>query len=371
MGVELFYVNVRTTIIGASWFHKYINKPLVSGFYSKNRCSNVDFVWCLTPSYSGKLLQILNQLVYTVLAFIYALFSCNKQTDLVVASSPHPFAIFPAYIHAKLTRATLVYEVRDLWPLAIKQLSGKMSIYFSILKFVESFAVRKCDYIVSVKPGDKEYFKGNYGFDLDRFFYIPNGYLTEAADRPRRDSKSQKFVVGYCGAMSSYYCLDDLIYAAADLEDHTDIEFHLVGGGEDKVRLEALVIDLGLKNVKFLGRVEKTDVLNRIEQFDICYVGLKDIQANHYGISCNKLYEYMYMSKPIIANYTSFYDPVTSYGCGLTSAPGDVVSLCHNIIRFVVDEDFRVLCAQNSKHFFERNHDFKMIAPRYLDIIKK
>lgn len=367
----MFNLNVRTTIIGASWFHKYINKPSVTGFYSRNNNSNVEFVWCLSPSYSGKLFQIFNQLVYTLLASIYAIFSKNKECDLVVASSPHPFTIFPAYIHAKLTHATLVYEVRDLWPLAIMQLSGKRSIYFSILKFVEAFAVRKCDYIVSVKPGDINYFRDSYGFDLDRFIYIPNGYLPAPADSEQSEASSSKFVVGYCGAMSSYYCLDDLIYAAADLVNNTNIEFHLVGGGEDKVRLEALVEELGLKNVKFFGRVEKSHVLSCIGKFDLCYVGLKDIQANHYGISCNKLYEYMYMSKPIIANYTSFYDPVTIYECGLTSGPGDVGSLRDNISRFIVDDEFRALCAANSKYYFDKHHDFKMIAPRYLEIIQK
>ncbi len=371
MGIELFYLDVRTRIIGASWFHKYINKPRVTGFYSRNISSNVEFVWCLSPSYSGKLFQIVNQVVYTLLACIYAICSKNKECDMVVASSPHPFTIFPAYIHSKLTNSTLVYEVRDLWPLAIKQLSGKRSIYFSILKLVEAFAVRKCDYIVSVKPGDINYFRDSYGFDACRFIHIPNGYLPASTDSEQSDGNHSKFVVGYCGAMSSYYCLDDLIYAAAELVNNTNIEFHLVGGGDDKSRLEALVNELALKNVKFIGRVEKSQVLSHIGKFDLCYVGLKDIQANHYGISCNKIYEYMYMSKPIIANYISLYDPVAIYACGLTSGPGDVGSLRDNISRFIVDDEFRTLCGANSKYYFDKHHDFKMIAPRYLEIIQK
>ncbi|MCU5783490.1 glycosyl transferase, group 1 [Alcanivorax balearicus MACL04] len=176
-------------------------------------------------------------------------------------------------------------------------------------------------------------------------------------------------MIGYVGALSSYYCIDNLIGAARVLKDHQDVHFRIVGGGEDLGKLKNLAFQYGLENISFTGKVSKDKVVEELERFDACYVGLKEVKANLYGISCNKIFEYMYAAKPIVASYITNYDPVQMAGCGVTIRSGTPEQLGEAILNLKENPELARDMGKKGREFFDQNHDFKLIAGRYNELL--
>jgi len=78
----------------------------------------------------------------------------------------------------------------------------------------------------------------------------------------------------YAGAVGEVQGLDTLISAAQLLQGRDDIRITIVGDGISRVKLERRVTELGLKNVRFLGRVPQDAVPGLIAQASVQLVSL-------------------------------------------------------------------------------------------------
>ena len=367
---------VEVVVIGASYFHKYINPPKLNGIVSETNANKFKQVYLKCFRYDGVVGRVLNQVYFGFYSLLYASFNCEmKSADVVVCSSPPPFSIMSAVVVKWRSHAKLVFEVRDLWPKILVELSERKGWGgFKLLSLLEKFAVNKSDAIVSVKPGDIEYFNNEYGYDTANFFYIPNGYApnheNDVCDLSvySKLQFSDRMIVGYVGAISDYYRLDDLVQVAERLQD-TPVDFVIAGSGRDLISLIEMAKSKCLSNIHFIGRIDKSCVIPLIQKFDICFVGLKDVDSNSYGVSCNKLYEYMYMSKPIIASYRTLFDPVTDAQCGFTCNPGDVHELESRLRLLISDEHMRFQMGKNAYDYFTRNHNFDVIVRKFIEMM--
>lgn len=383
LGQRLLSLGCEVTIVGASWFHKYMNAPTDRGSAGEEKIDGIHYVWVKTNVYGGRLGQLINQFNYVRNALSWVREN-NKviHYDVVLASSPTPFAIFPAILASKKRSVPLVYEVRDLWPMVIQELSGKSKFhpYFLFLKYVEKIALKYASLVSSVKPGDFKYFNEEYGLEECSFLYAPNGFLSTPCDRnedglPLMKSDPQSgeedILVGYIGAMSSYYGLDEFIEAAHILRDMKDVKFCLVGDGEDYPRLRKQVEKLKLDNILFTGALPRFEAIQKLNNFDICYVGLKDVAANQHGISCNKLFEYMHAGKPVIASYQTMFDPVASANCGVTVPVKEPGEIAKAIVKLKGSPELRQKLGANGKRYFYKNHDFFIVGKKYYDAFEQ
>ena len=372
LGKRLKELGCDVTIVGSSFFHKYVVQPEVDGLFEEKVIDGLEYVFLKNLKYRGFFGRLLNQFFFPLMCWIWVLTQGKKiSPDVVVSSSPPPFCIFPAYTLAKKNDSSLISEVRDLWPLVVQELSGASSRhpYVKILKFTEKFAVNNSNIVVSVKPGDLKYFSKEYGLSEDRFSFQPNGFLPEPDGELERNeediSRGRSLVVGYVGAMSAYYGLKEFLETACLLKGDPFLKFVLVGSGEDYESLVKMKETHDLDNVEFVGRVPKNDVPKYLFNFDICYVGLKDVTANLHGISCNKIFEYMYAGKPIVASYRTLFDPVEQAGCGITVAPGSPTAIKDAILELKNSSEKRREMGINARAYFDANHDFNVIGDGY------
>ena len=94
-------------------------------------------------------------------------------------------------------------------------------------------------------------------------------------------------------------------------------------------------------------------------------MGLKDIAANRFGISCNKLFDYMAAAKPVLASYHTDYDPVEASNCGITVAPGDARAIADAILWMHAHSADALEMGRRGRSYFDAEHDFRRIAERY------
>jgi glycosyltransferase involved in cell wall biosynthesis len=101
-----------------------------------------------------------------------------------------------------------------------------------------------------------------------------------------------RFVVGYAGTHGISNALDTLLDAAQRLRDQP-VAFVLVGAGPDKPALARRAAELRLANVHFFDPGSKAQVPALLQRFDLAYIGWRRQPLYRFGISPNKLIDYM------------------------------------------------------------------------------
>lgn len=378
LGRKLVSFGHTVTIVGSGHFHKYSNSPLVSGRVDEH--SNIDGInyhWLATKSYSKRgIPQVLNQL-----SFVQRLRKVRSKLvalkpDLVIMSSPPPFGIYSAHYVSHKAGAKLIFEIRDLWPEIIEDLGNlkKSHPYIKLVRNAVHFAYRKADGIVSVKPGDLDYIRGTYN-PTGKLAYIPNGFdhldvLEEEYSNPILQKPGFKLV--YTGALSNYYAIGALLEALKILNNKgKNMDLLIAGDGDDRQLYEAFKNQNELDNVYFLGFLPKKYMVSLIKQCDVAFLGLKDTRANQLGISTNKLYEYMYAQRPIIASYNTEHDIVNLSECGLSVEPESPKAIANAIEKFLkMSSKDRLDMGRRGYHYLLRHHTFEKITEDYLNFFE-
>ena len=372
LGLSLKRIGIETNIVSSSYFHKYYVQPALSDVHKKEIIDGIEYNWLKTNIYRvGSIFQIFNQLLFVYRCFTNINNITSTIPDLVVASSPHPFVIFPAKYIAKKFDIKLVYEARDLWPEVLIQL-GRCSIYHPyaiLLRFTERYALNNADFLTSVKQGDKDYYERYYKKKIKNFKFLPNG-LSKDSIKPTAISIDfcrlrdvYDFIIVYTGAISAYYDIKKIVKLSEELQPHQNIGIILIGNGSYLNDLKDSIARKNLKNIHILPQRKKSEIFSIIKEADACYLSLAEIEINQYGISCNKIYDYMYSAKPIIAHYKpSKYDPIYLSGCGVVAKKGEESFLVENILEWSKSPDLCSKLGKKGKDFFDNNFDFSNIA---------
>lgn len=137
-----------------------------------------------------------------------------------------------------------------------------------------------------------ELFYNNYRNKVANIELIPNGIKFENCESnslqlgTRR--ASEKRVFGYVGMISRWIDMD----AIEKIAQFEDIEVVLVGPCE--------IEKSSLSNITYIGKVEKKEVKEWIESFDVCLYPFKQQELLD-TINPVKVYEYLALNKPVIA----------------------------------------------------------------------
>ena len=367
-------------IVAASFSHIRAIQPELNGFVLDEQIEGIYYRWYATPNYQGNGAGR----VKNMLAFMRALWRDGPRLarvfkpDVVIASSTYPMDIWPARSIAKLANAKLVYEVHDLWPLSPMEL-GRMSKWHPFIMWVqmaEDYAYRHADKVVSILPKAKEYMCSR-GMAPQKFVYVPNGVDEEEwaqpTDLPQEVKKSLDALrtkglplVGYAGTHGLANALDVLLDTASYLKDKAEVV--MVGTGLERERLLARVANEGLTNVTMLPAIPKKSVPKFLDDVDIAYIGWHPNPLYRFGISPNKLMDYMMSGKPVVHSVSAGNDPVTEAGCGITVPPGDVVAVVNAVLELAaMSQSARNSMGQAGKTAILQNQTYKVLAKRFLN----
>jgi glycosyltransferase involved in cell wall biosynthesis len=238
-----------------------------------------------------------------------------------------------------------------------------------------NFGFRNADKVISVLPNTDSYIQEQNIFDVD-FNYLPNGIFLEELQNPsplnaktQSELQKDKFTIGYAGAMGMGDGLDLLIDVAVLLKEESNISFVLIGRGSEKKRLEKRVIDLELNNIKILEAIPKREVQSLLVQFDICYIGWEDKEIYKYGISANKIFDYMYAGKPILHLFTGKGDLISKAKCGITITEHKSNLVSDAILKlYTTPKQQRNKIGRRGKEFVLENHTYRKIVDKFIDI---
>jgi glycosyltransferase involved in cell wall biosynthesis len=366
------------TIISGSYSHLYKSLPVIDGHFTFEIIDDIKYCWVKVPTYTSSISlgRFWNMFVFMLKLFFIPLKKCQPPHSIII-SSPSLFPIINAKWLAHKYKSLLIFEVRDIWPMTIQAL-GKLSAYHPLvllLSLFEKFGYRNSNFVCSVLPGAKQHMV-SIGLQPSRFFYAPNGILLEEVEHPQPLSEEikkvipiDKFIIGYVGTMGVSNALTYLMNAVQLLQHETSIFFVLIGDGGEKAALKKMTD--GLNNILFVESIPKQQVQSAIQLFDACYIGWNDEPLYKYGISANKLYDYMYSGKPIIHSFSSDNDPVAIARCGISCRAESPEQIKESILQMAsLSTSARDEMGMNGKSYVLQNHSYDAIANQFIKVMQ-
>ncbi|WDE99147.1 glycosyltransferase family 4 protein [Lentisphaera profundi] len=382
---QLSAMGEKVTIIAASFHHLHKDTIQFKGDYCLKKVNGVNYLWIKTPYYKGNgVARIQNMLAYSAFLKRTNLVHMGvlKKPDVIVVSSVHMFHFKAMKKWAKIYDAQLIFEVRDIWPLTLNNLL-KMSKYHPLyiwLAHLEKHAYKHANKVISVLPNGFEHMK-KQGLDEKKYFHIPNGI--EIPDEQKivtphvlmKDlQKEGKFIVFYCGTHGIPNALEPLIQAAIllDQKQNTKIHFVLLGKGEKKEHLINLATENSLTNVTFLSAVPKNEVSSYLKAANICYLGWQNTTLYRYGVSANKIFEYMLGEKPILQSINSPNNPVELAQCGqcIEAMNPEVIADALENFALMPQNELKNMGLKGLE-YIKKNHDYAKLAQNFIEVIEK
>ena len=321
-------LDTKVNVLTSSYHHVHRSHiELKSPFYSK-LVDGINFVWLKVPFYNGNgFNRIRNMILFGFKVFNLKITDANiSKPDLIIASTAHPFHILGAIRLARKYKSKLFFEIRDPWPLSLNKLIGLSRFHpFSIaLYFCQFLGLKYSDKVISLQPNLKDYLVRN-GMRPDKFVYICNGI---DVDQPVSSVSSldrelsflrEKFrlIFMYTGSHGIPNALKYVINGFNKISSK-DIALVLIGDGIEKQKLQELSTN---KNCFFYPSIPKDEISKTLSYCDVCIISWLKSDIYKYGLSPNKIFDYMWAKKPIIQSVISPNNQVELGLCGENILP--------------------------------------------------
>jgi glycosyltransferase involved in cell wall biosynthesis len=300
--------------------------------------------------------------------------------DVVVVSSPTFFSIFGAWAIAKLKRAPLVIDVRDLWPALFVELGVLTNRrLIGLLERLELWAYGQAAEVVVVSEGFRQDLirRGvpaekvttiRNGADLDRF--------TPGSDpgpgRRQLGAADGEVLALYLGTHGLCHGLDTVVEAAFLLADTpgVPVRIALVGEGAKRSELVAQVDQSGVTNLTMHPGVPWDEVPGLLAAADICLVPLRDVPLLSTFIP-SKIFEYFAAGKAVIGALRGEAAEILRDAGALVVEPGDPAVLAGAIAELAGDADRRAAMGGEARRYVTTHFDRHQLAIQYRAILAR
>jgi glycosyltransferase involved in cell wall biosynthesis len=375
----------RTRIVAASFSHLRSRQPAGAEDVHLESVGGIEYCWLRAGAYQGNGLGRIRNMV----AFVSGLvrhghrITHDFKPDAVITSSTYPLDALAGRRIARRYDATLVHEIHDLWPLSPMEL-GNMSRwhpFIMTMQVAENFAYRHADRVVSMLPAAEQHMR-EHGLAEGKFVYVPNGldvseWEGNRAPVPLGTARAlaefrarHPFLIGYAGSHGIANALEYLVDAAGELRGES-VGFVMVGQGPEKAALQSRARALNLENILFVDAVKKPVIPALLADMDALYIGWRRSPLYRFGVSPNKLFDYMMAGKPVIHSIDAANDIVAESRCGVTVKPEDARAVATAVRHLLaLDARERREMGERGTRYVLRHHTYDVLATRFVEAVR-
>lgn len=329
--------------------------------------AGVPFYWIAMPVGSDTLLGRGADMVRFAVKVLRASFPEAMGTpDAVIGSTPNHFVALAAMWLARRKRCPFVLEVRDLWPQTLIDL-GRLSAHHpgvKLFSLLERTLYRRADAVLSLLPSSLDYIAARRG-RADGIHWLPNGIdldMVNASEAPIHET----FEVMYVGAHGMANGMDSLLETARIVQTRGGsprVHFRFVGDGPVKAELMERAREWGLRDVTFEAAIPKNCIHRAMAKADAFIVTLKDAPLYRWGVSLNKLYDYLAVGRPIVFGADTPHNPVLEADAGIVTPPEDAEAMAAAVLELAaMPAQARMRLGRNGRAFVARHHDNRALA---------
>jgi len=276
-------------------------------------------------------------------------------------SFPHVEAGLERY---RLNQNLIVYVISQLQRLVLSYVLRKADLILPISKWMEADLANK---------GVPRWKMISLPLAANTSLFSPN---LDSAERRLKYSRGGYKIIVYQGILDKLRHLEVVINALAHLRrNRQKVKLLLVGEGDDRGNLEELVRNLGLKNeVIFTGKVPYYEVPQFIACADVALSPIPPLDI--YKVSSpTKLFEYMAMAKPVVANEEiPEHKEVLEQSVGGILVPFTSEAIAQAIIELLNNPRKAVEMGQRGREWVVANRTYELLArqveEKYLKLLE-
>lgn len=289
---------------------------------------------------------------------------------VIVYSNP-PILPIAALLASKLYGCKIIFVAYDLYPeIAIKtDVLRDASIIAKVMKWINKELYSRAYRVVALSNDMRNFIIKNRSINSKRVIVIPNWDTTIKKNTKQHENQfakeyEGKIVVSYLGNMGTCQDMETLLGAIRELKNDSRIQFLLAGHGNKKEKIEQIVKDENLENVKVLGFLQGQDFEDAL---NISTYSVVSLEKSLVGLCVpSKTYSYIEAGIPIIAimEKSDLTEDIEKYKCGFWINNGDIRILAESL-RKVVDNIDTVSRTDISKIKYNRADSVKA----YLELV--
>lgn len=309
---------------------------------------------------TSKISRAMNGIVYSVTSFIRSL--SMEHVDVVLTTSPPPLISISGWLIAKVKRARLIYDVRDVWPDVAVEAGGfsSTSIYARIFGFIRDFMLKHADLVTTVTPGKVS--KLQQYKPRGKVIEITNGldedFLSYEEDIQivKRWNIGDPFTCVFTGNFGFGVGLSQLLDLAKRVQQEgLRAQFLLFGKGIDEQPLRIKVQDEHIENVRFAGQVTNREIYSVLKYAQVSFISTTN--GNLRDSIPTKIFEALGIGCPVllVAEGDSV-DLLYESGLGVATHPNDEEGLW---------EAFQWLYYNREKILSHRDEARKLMLTKY------
>ena len=334
----------------------------------------------IPTSPSGHILRrTLKYLWFTIFATLVGVLWLDRR-DVVLATSPQPFAGVTGFVIARLRGVPFVFEVRDLWPESLVAM-GEVDNPFviRILDEMTDFLYAHADRVSVVAPGMKQVVVEG-GANPEDVWLHTNGIDHTVFDPAKAEKVDEQeffdehFVFSYVGTVGKAQGLEVVLDVAEHLreqENYDDVRFVFIGFGSRYDELAEQAEKRGLDNVVFLGRKPKSEVPNYLHASDAAFIHTEGEKAFETMIPM-KLYEALGAGLPVVLGASGdAVEILVRADAGISVAPGNAEAICEAALTVYDEAKIRRRFSENGRKYVVDHHSWDAIAGDYADKLEQ
>jgi len=379
IGAELVRRGHDVTVI-ASDFDYLTRQPTQRRFNERvTRHDRVKFEWLRTGAYIGNDRRRVASMIRYAMAATWAGLQSRPLPDVIIGSSPQPLAPLAASMVARLRNVPWVFEARDFWPSALVDMKaiGPNGHIYGLLERLERYLYVNANAVVSVPPRGSMRLQ-ELGVDATKCIHIPNaastvltepGRIPDSLDRLMQRT-ARRFVLIYTGAIGVMQDFDTVLAGVSHLKaTHQELYRRLliliVGGGVASEITIRKAAELGLDHLHVHPAVPKSAARSLLLRADACLLSLASADVFRYGLSPNKLFDYLAAGKPVLIS-SAYPTLVDDAQAGIRFEPGNPASVAEAIVAIMsISSAERESMGERGRRLATEDYSIKVITDRY------
>jgi len=301
-----------------------------------------------------------------------------KKPDIVIISSLSLLTTCSGLILKWKYKAKFIVEVRDIWPLTLIEIGGysKYNLLVIFLRIIEKIGYYSSDAIIGTMPNLQEHVRETIR-KKKPVYCVPQGYdskifvndLSDFSKKKLNAIRLDKFTVVYAGTFGIANNIGLILDTATKLkESNCKIHFYLVGDGP--LKNNYINNYERLDNVTFIEPVPPSELPKFLSNFDLLICPVKNQSIYRFGISLNKIIDYMRSGRPILFSYNGFPSFVDEDKFSFTIPANDSDLIASKLEEISKMSEYKLYeMGKNALNTVENYHSFDFLSNKYINII--